>query len=225
MATCIQEIDHDLAFDFLTEDEAAFLESNKSSLNYKKGEIILKQGTFANNILFIKTGLCKIYIQGIQKKIVLTLKKEKNFLGITSLYYDKKLYLYSASALEECEIDFYDKEAFKEVMKKNALFTNEIVKYLNHNSVKIYGRIACLAEKNARGKVADMLLCFANNLFGCFEFTVPLSRMDLAEFADLSMENTIRILKEFEKDGIITLDGKKLSILNVEALERISQFG
>lgn len=70
-----------------------------------------------------------------------------------------------------------------------------------------------------------MLLCFANNLFGCFEFTIPLSRMDLAEFADLSMENTIRILKEFDKDGIITLDGKKLSIINVEALERISQFG
>ena len=225
MAICIQDIDHDVAFDFLTDEETAFLNRNKSSLLYKKGEIVLKQGTFANNILYVKTGLCKIYIEGAQKKIVLTLKKDKNFLGITSLYYEKKLYLYSASALEDCEIDFYDKESFKQIMKKNALFTNEIVKYLNHNSVKIYGRIACLAEKNARGKVADMLLCFANNLFGCFEFTIPLSRMDLAEFADLSMENTIRILKEFDKDGLIILDGKNLSIINVEALERISQFG
>ncbi|MGE5356750.1 MAG: Crp/Fnr family transcriptional regulator [Deltaproteobacteria bacterium] len=225
MATCIKDIDHDVAFDYLSDEESSFLEKNKSSLKYNKGEVILKQGTFANNILFVRTGLCKIYIQGTQKKVILTLKKEKNFLGITSLYYDKKLYLYSASAIEDCEIDFYDKESFKQVMRNNALFSNEIVKYLNYNSVKIYGRIACLAEKNARGKVADMLLCFANNLFGCLEFTVPLSRQDLAEFADLSMENTIRILKEFEKDGLISVDGKTIAILNVEALERIRQFG
>ena len=69
----------------------------------------------------------------------------------------KKSYIFTQhQLLEDCEIDFYDKESFKEVMQKNAIFTNEIVKYLNHNSVKIYGRIACLAEKNARGKVADM---------------------------------------------------------------------
>ena len=135
------------------------------------------------------------------------------------------MYLYSAQAIEDCEIDFYDKISFKKVVSQNVDFANEIIKYLNHNSVKIYGRISCLAEKNARGKVADMLLCFASNLFGCYEFYCPLSRTDLAEFADLSMENTIRILKEFERDEYIKLDGKNMSIVNIEALEKIRMFG
>lgn len=225
MVTCIRDLEQDQAFGVLTKEELSFLEKNKSTLSYKRGETIIKQGTFANNILYVQSGIVKIYNEGMNKKIILTLKRDKTFLGITSLYYEKKLYLYSAQAIEDCEIDFYDKISFKKVVGQNVDFANEIIKYLNHNSVKIYGRISCLAEKNARGKVADMLLCFANNLFDCYEFYCPLSRSDLAEFADLSMENTIRILKEFEKDQYIKLDGKNMSIINIDALEKIRMFG
>ena len=225
MEKCIKDIEHVHAFELLSNDEEKLLNNNKSTILYNKGEIVMKQAAFANNILYIKSGLCKVYIEGEAKNIILTLKPEKTFMGISSLYYDKNLYLYSASALEDCEINLYDKNAFKEILNNNTAFSNEIIKYLNHNSARIFSRILCIAEKNARGKVADMLLCFANNLFGCYDFIIPLSRQELAEFAGLSMENTIRILKEFEKDNLISLNGKEMHIINIEALERISQFG
>ncbi len=225
MSNCIKDISHTSAFSHLTNTETNILERNKTTITYKKNEYIIKQGTFANNILFIKKGLAKLFIEGNQKRIILTIKMADNFLGLSSLYYDKKLYLYSASVLEDCEIDLYDKQAFKHVLSQNVDFANEMIKFLNHNSARIYSRLLCVTEKNARGKVADMILCLANNIFNCFEFTIPLSRQELAEFAGLSMENTIRILKEFENDKLIKLKGKDFKIINPEMLERISEYG
>jgi CRP/FNR family transcriptional regulator len=41
----------------------------------------------------------------------------------------------------------------------------------------------------------------------------------------MSKDSAIRILKEFHHEGIIELDGRKLSVLNKEQLERISETG
>ncbi|HHH55266.1 MAG TPA: Crp/Fnr family transcriptional regulator [Bacteroidetes bacterium] len=225
MSNCIKDISHEPAFSMLTQTEENILKRNSTVLQYKRGETIIKQGTFANNMLYIKKGLAKLFIEGSQKRIILTIKMPDNFLGLSSLFYEKKTYLYTATCLEECEIELFDKMAFKHVLAQNVDFANEIIKFLNHNSARIYSRLLCVTEKNARGKVADMILCLANNIFGCFEFTIPLSRQELAEFAGLSMENTIRILKEFENDNLIELKGKDFKILNAETLERISEYG
>ena len=225
MSNCIKDISHREAMDCLTVSEKNLLDRNKTIVSYDRGEYIIKQGTFANNILLINRGLAKLFIEGSQKRIILTIKMTDNFLGLSSLYYAKKTYLYSASALEKCEIVLYDKQAFKHVLSQNVEFANKIIKFLNHNSAKIYARLLCVTEKNARGKVADMIICLANNIFGCHEFTIPLTRQELAEFAGLSMENTIRILKEFENDKIIELKGKSFKILDIDMLERISEYG
>ncbi len=225
MPYCIKDISHTGAFRLLSEEEENILNRNKTHLKYSKGEVILKQGTLANSILYVQKGLSKLFVEGTQKKVIVTIKRDDNFLGLSSIYHVDKTYQYSATALEECEIDVYDKESFKTVLSQNIGFSNEIIRYLNHSTAKIYSRFLCVTEKNARGKVADMILCFANNIFGCNKFTIPLSRQELAEFAGLSMENTIRILKEFESDNIIKLKGKNFNIRNLEVLERISDYG
>jgi CRP/FNR family transcriptional regulator len=80
-------------------------------------------------------------------------------------------------------------------------------------------------SKNARGKVAEMLLCLASNLYEDTKFTLNMSRTELADFAGLSMENTIRILKEFDEDKMISLNGKRIDIINQTVLEKVSEFG
>ncbi len=225
MSNCIKDITHNEAFELLTESELLVLENNKTSIKYDKGEVLIKQGTLSNSIIFVKKGISKIYIEGSQKNIILTIKRDNNFLGLSSLYTEDKTYQYTVSALEKCKVELYDKMAFKEVLKSNVAFSNEIIKYINHNTSRFYKRLLCITEKNSRGKVADMILCLSNHIFGCIEFTIPLSRQELAEFAGLSMENTIRILKEFEADKLIKLKGKSFKIKNKSMLERISEFG
>jgi CRP/FNR family transcriptional regulator len=52
-----------------------------------------------------------------------------------------------------------------------------------------------------------------------------LSRKDLADFAGISTESTVKLLKMFEKDGLIVLNEKDLNIIKYNALREISKRG
>lgn len=225
MGNCIKDLSHNGAFNLLSSEEREILERKKIVVNYTKGEAIIKQGTLVNSIIFINQGMSKLFVEGTQKRVIITIKDANTFIGLSSIYQKYQTHQYSVTALESNIVSVYDRDDFKKVLNMNIAFANELIMYLNHVTSKLYARFLCVAEKNARGKVADMILCMANNLYGCLNFTIPLSRSELGEFAGLSMENTIRILKEFESDKIIELQGKDFNIKNLEVLERISNYG
>jgi CRP/FNR family transcriptional regulator len=50
-----------------------------------------------------------------------------------------------------------------------------------------------------------------------------LSRKDLTDFAGISTESAVKLLKMFEKDGLIVLNEKNLRIVNYDALREISR--
>ena len=54
---------------------------------------------------------------------------------------------------------------------------------------------------------------------------MTISRQDLADLSGMSKESAIRILKEFKDEGILTVDGNRLHILNPKQLKKISETG
>jgi CRP/FNR family transcriptional regulator len=52
-----------------------------------------------------------------------------------------------------------------------------------------------------------------------------LTRKDLADFAGIATESTVKILKSLEKDGIIALKEKDILILDTDRLIAISKNG
>ena len=140
MQNCLKDIPHDGSFLFLEEKCHNILNQNKTIIQYKKGEVILKQGTIANNVVYTKNGLYKLTIEGEQKNAILTFKGSKVFLGLSSVYYNNNTYLYSVTALEDCEVEMYDMKSFKNVLNSNIQFANEIIKILNHNSARFFMR-------------------------------------------------------------------------------------
>lgn len=225
MISCIKDIQHNPAFQLLSENELEMIFKDSAVVNYKKQEIIIKQGSISNSILFAKTGVFKLHMEGTKNDIIMTLKREKSFLGLSNLFSVNNIHQYSITALESCSITYYNKKHFEEVLQKNVAFSNEILKYINHNFARIIQRFLCVAQKNARGKVAEMLLCLSENMYENTQFTLNMSRKELADFAGLSMENTIRILKEFDEDKMIELDGKRINIINQDVLGKVSEFG
>lgn len=225
MPQCVKDIDHDPALKLLSADEVELLNKNSAEVRFKKNETVVKQGAFVNNILFGKSGIFKLHMEGAKHDIILTLKKDHTYLGLSNLYSSVNVHQYSVTALEDSIVYIYDKNNFEKVLSKNVNFANEMIKYINHNFSRILRRFLCVAQKNARGKIAEMILCFSASLYNSTCYTMNLTRSELADFSGLSMENTVRILKEFDDDGIIKLDGKRVDILKADVLERISDFG
>jgi len=52
-----------------------------------------------------------------------------------------------------------------------------------------------------------------------------LSRKDIADFAGISTESAVKLLKSFEKDGLIELNEKDIQVVNQNGLLEISKKG
>jgi CRP-like cAMP-binding protein len=73
--------------------------------------------------------------------------------------------------------------------------------------------------------MADALLDFANKIFKSDSFNLPLSQTEFANLVDTSRESVSRVLAEFDKDGIIKVNGRHIEIINKKSLMLISQNG
>ncbi|TFG36407.1 MAG: helix-turn-helix domain-containing protein, partial [Candidatus Aminicenantes bacterium] len=64
-----------------------------------------------------------------------------------------------------------------------------------------------------------------DRIFKTSEFCLPLSRKELAELSGMSPATVIRMLKEFNDEGLIRMDGKTIEIIDHERIKQISETG
>ncbi len=209
----------------LTDEEKRQLDAKSVTIRYKKGEIICKQGSFAPHILYVEKGLAKVFIDDGQNSLVLKVIPPGNLLGLTSISDGNNTFQYSSMAYFESEIKQIDISFFKQLLIQNSLFAREVIDILISNSIQINGRFFCLTHKQSYGRLADILLCLSERIFKNVEFDLNLSRKELAELSGLSAETTVRMLKQFKEEGLLTIDGKKLQILDYDKLRKISETG
>lgn len=222
---CTISVKHYRCFDKLTEKERQILEKNSVKVSYKKGEVICKQGAFASHIIIMEEGLSKVFIETSSNSLILKLIPGGNFIGMASVSEAQNTFPYSAIAYVDSVIRQIDRVVFRQLLTKNTAFAMEIIEILSSNSLQIYGRFFCLTQKQAYGRLADIILCLSERVFKTSEFDLPLSRKDLAELSGMSQETVIRMLNKFINEGLIKMKAKKFQVIDFERLNEISRTG
>lgn len=189
-------------------------------MRYSKGESIFKQGTIAPHIIFLREGIVKTFLEHNDRRQTLCLVK-KGFVGLESMYNDK-YFQYSVSALTDVSVCLIELESFKKAISENAWLGVKVIEAINIRTMHLYERVITLTQKQAAGRVADILLCFAERIFERNEFDIPCSRKEFAEMATLSPESLSRVLKDFKDEELISFEGKEIRILDLKRLEMIS---
>jgi len=209
----------------LSPQEQKYLEENSVRVSYSKKEPICKQGSFVSHIMHIEQGLAKVFIENEKDTLVLKIIPSGNLLGLTSISEEFNTYQYSATAYVDTRVRQIDIAAFRTLVGQNPTFAKEVIDILSSNNVQITGRFFCLTNKQAYGRLADIILCLSDRIFKTPDFELPLSRQDMAELSGMSSETVIRILKKFNQEGLISMKGKNFSVLDYERLAEISQKG
>jgi len=208
-------------FNELSINELNKISEKKSEIIYKKGEIIIKQNTFASHIYFIKKGLVKIYLENKKKNLIIEIAGQGAMLGLSSLNYNNK-YNFSVSAIsdvEACEIDI---EFLNTIANNNVGFSSNIITQLNGMLDKLMSKVNCLSQKDLRSRTAELLIDFADNVYKSNKFEIELSRNELAELTNMAVENIVRVLKEFDNLNYISLKGKNIEITDYNKLKEIA---
>lgn len=166
--------------------------------------------------------MAKLYLESFDNKnILLDIFQAWRLFGGPGLFTDSK-YHYSVAALSESTACFIPVDNLRQVIRTNADFAEGLIRHCNTKSVNNFERLVSLTQKQMHGRLADVLLFFSDKLFRSNCFVLPVSRQELGEMSNMTKESVTRILREFESDGIIRLDTKKIQVLNKLRLEELS---
>jgi len=212
-------------FQMLVPEEAEIVRSSKTQVLFRKDDNLTKQGAFASYVLFIIDGYAKQYLEGNgNKNYNLRIIKPGEFLGLSAVF-SENTFNYSTVALTDCHAFLVEKEAIAKVVKQNGMFGFNIIKRYCEQNTNLINSVRNLMYKQMNGRMADALLYIDNFKKEKTEIFQLLSRKDLADFAGISTESTVKLLKTFEKDGLIVLNEKDIKIVKQEALLEISRRG
>lgn len=212
-----------MAARMLNDNELEQLSDSCAEVDFKKGDIIIKQGALSSNVIYVKTGLVKFHLNGPIKEQIIRIDRAPIFIGLPMTFNDKINY-YSATALEPTRVCFIDINIFKRFVLQNGDFAFQIIVDLCKNEYSSINKCVGRTQKNINGRIADALLHF-NNIYDKKEFVLPLSRQELGNYTDTSRENVSRILTELHHDKIIKVSNKRIKILNEEMLILIGKNG
>lgn len=212
-------------FQLISREDLESLSASSTQLTYVKGETLFIRGAFSPQVLFIQSGLVKVFLRTGHNKVQnLWLARSGDFLAFSSLFGDR-VYPYSALAIKDTELLMIETERLRALLRSNPEFNFRISTRNQGTQGHLMEIITNLSYKQMRGKLASCLLYLSSETFRNDQVFSHLSRQDIADFASISVESVIRYLKEFEKEGILKLQGKDIAILDHEKLTEISNTG
>lgn len=206
-------------------EEFDLLKESKTRLTYFRGETIYKQGAFAPYVIYIVDGLARISLQtGPGKQINLRLAGKGDFIALSAIFGENR-YVASAIALKDTLTCMIDKESLITLFKDYPDLALKLNVQSYQDEFRLLSVIRSLSYNQMRGKLAGALLYLSEDRFLTEDVFEYLTRQDLADFAGVSQESTVRYLKEFDSEGIIQLDGKNIHIRSREKLSDLSLHG
>lgn len=208
----------------LTKDELIKLSDCKTSHIIKKGEVIFEEGENVNGIYCIKDGICKLTkLSANGKDHIVKLVTKGELLGQRSMISDEPVNL-SAVALEDMQVCFIPKSEVMGYFDKNNQFSMNVMKTICGDLKEADGHMVNLAQKTVKERLAETLL-YLHNTFGKNEdnsLKIQLSRDELASIIGTATESCIRLLSDFNKLGLIELNGKKIILKDINKLKKLA---
>jgi len=212
-------------FQMLSAEEAELVRASKTQVLFRKGDNLTKQGAFASYALFVINGLAKQYIEGEGgKSFNLRIIKPGEFVGLSAVF-TKNTFNYSSVALTDCQVFLVEKETIASLIKQNGQFGFNMIKRYCEQNANLFDTLKTVLYKQMNGRMASTLLYINALKNENPEIFQLLSRRDLADFSGISTESAVKLLKSFEKDGLIDLQEKDIFLLNYNELEEISKKG
>ena len=223
-------ISEDMAaiWSILTMDEKHQITDNFVIHNFKKNQIIYAEKDDPQYLWTLMKGKVKMFKDGIGgRQQILRLYRPIQYFGYRS-YFAGEQYVSSAAALEPSTLGAIPMKLVEELINQNRqlawFFIHELSRHLGGSDTKI----VTLTQKHIRGRLAEALILMLEN-YG-YEadgqtLNIFMAREDLANLSNMTTSNAIRTLSSFANEGVIAIDGKKIMLVDVDELRRISRMG
>ena len=187
---------------------------------YRKGQIIYAEKDEPQYLW--------VLIKGIGgKQQILRLYRPIQYFGYRA-WFAQEPYVASTMAIEPSQVGCLPMTLVKQLIDGNMklawFFIHELSKHLGGSDSKV----VTLTQKHIRGRLAEALCMLVDN-YGYEDdgktLKIYMAREDLANLSNMTTANAIRTLSTFAQERIITVDGRRIRVVDEPTLRNISRFG
>ncbi len=212
----------------LTEAERTDIVKHVELVHYSKNETIHLEGEESSYVWMLLSGKVRIYKEGIgQRQQIIRLLKPYDIFGYRACIANES-YNSCANAFEPCTIYRMQKDYFTKLIGSNGKLCYQVMLMMAKDLAFSEIQTVNLTQKHIRGRLAESLLLLLKN-YGYEEdgktLAMALPREDLANMSNMTTSNAIRTLSQFAQENLLAIDGRRIQILNVKELEKISRLG
>lgn len=212
----------------LSNEEKRIISSNFQIQNFRKNEVIYSEGEKPTHLMLLLKGKVKVYKKGNgDRNQIFRMVRPGQYFGYRA-YFANENYVTSSAAIENTQIGFLPMTIVEDHVRRNNdlafFFIRSLDNYLGQSDT----RTVNLTQKHIRGRLAEALIVLLENYAyetNSTTLNIYLSREDLANLSNMTTSNAIRTLTTFATENLITVDGRKIIIINEEELRRISKYG
>lgn len=211
-----------------SESELKTLVGHMSIRRFKKNDTIYHEQDNPTRIFFLVRGKVKIVKEsGLGRAQIVRAVKEGEFFGFRAFFANER-YATSTIAFEDSTIAALPLKVLATFISTNT----HIAQYFIHELANMLGiageRIISLTQKHIRGRLADTILVLKES-YGYESdnatLAIVMNRDDLASMSNMSTSNAIRTLSAFAQEGLLSIAGKRIKIIDEEQLKKISKLG
>lgn len=185
--------------------------------SYAKDECIFNEGEQPGVMGLIIEGKVKVVKHSPEGKDVIVRIIEKGQIFGEVAVFDNKPYPASAIAMVDTKAFVLERFKLIELLNKEPQIALDIIADLGRKLRDILDTVKTIATEHVDKRIVFTLIKM-------YEATgnpvLNLRRQDIAEMCGTTVETTIRIVRELEKDGFITTERGEITLVNIDALRK-----
>ncbi len=211
------------------ENQRALFEDTQYKIyNYKKGDIIARQGDICKHLYILIKGNVKTEMI-TETGGVLTIEEIKAARPLASafLFAENNTFPVDVTATEDSSVLTIPKEEVIKLFQKDALFLQRYITFNSNKTQFLSNKLQVLTIKTIKGKLAHYLL---EQLAVCHSispsintFFMDKNQTELAKYFGVTRPALARTFAEIQDEGAITAQRNKVTVQNIQMLRNMLQ--
>lgn len=194
---------------------------------YRKNQVLFVEGEPARSLYFILTGRVKVYrVSPDGREQILHLLGDGEPIAVVP-FFDGGPYPATAEVLEDAEIAFIPFEGFERTARANPDVLIRMLRMMAQRMRHTQEELTALSLKNVTSRMAGRLLelseRYGEEVEDGIEVNLQLSRQEIGSLVSASRETTTRVLHQFQREGVIRIDGPRITIVKPFVLQAWSE--
>jgi CRP/FNR family transcriptional regulator, cyclic AMP receptor protein len=203
-----------------------FLETNSIPMEYRRGNILFREGDESSAVFVICSGRVKVSATSREgRTLILRIAAAGDVLGMGAALRGEE-YEVTAEAIEPCQVRALRTKFFKQMLQEHGDASLGAAQALAQDYRAAFDEACLIALPGSpAARIARLILDWsasARRDAPDSAVTMPLTHDELASMTATTRETVTRTLGRFRKEKLISTRGVVLNVLQPAALERLS---